>query len=29
MAIEDNILRKKAILFMKENAIIKKREGDE
>jgi len=29
MAIEDNILRKKAILFIKENAIIKKREGDE
>ncbi len=29
MAIKDNILRKKAILFMKENAIIKKREGDE
>jgi len=29
MAIKDNILRKKAILFIKENAIIKKREGDE
>jgi trigger factor len=29
MAIKDNILRKKAILFLKENAIIKKREGDE
>lgn len=31
MAIEDNILRKKAILFIKENAIItnKNKKGDE